>query len=275
MSNDMSNGNLQELNRQTREIWDRKAQFWDERMGEGNPFQRVLVGPASERLLEVQPGQVILEVACGNGVFSRRLASLGAQVVATDFSAGFLDLAKARTTEYPERIAYRLVDATDESQLLALGKRRFDAAVCSMALMDMVTIEPLMRALAQLLRPGGRFVFSLLHPAFNNPGGTRLALEEEDRDGQLVETYYVKVSNYLRVPPVRGVGMLGEPAPHYYFHRSLSVLFGACFAADFVLDALDEPAFGDDDRGGRPLDWANYKDIPPVLVARMRLATQP
>jgi hypothetical protein len=100
-------------------------------------------------------------------------------------------------------------------------------------------------------------------------------LEEEDRDGQLVETYYVKVSNYLRVPPVRGVGMLGEPAPHYYFHRSLSVLFGACFAADFVLDALDEPAFGDDDRGGRPLDWANYKDIPPVLVARMRLATQP
>jgi 2-polyprenyl-3-methyl-5-hydroxy-6-metoxy-1,4-benzoquinol methylase len=275
MSNEMSNGNLQELNRQTREIWDRKAQFWDERMGEGNPFQRVLVGPASERLLGVQPGQVILEVACGNGVFSRRLASLGAQVVATDFSAGFLDLAKARTTEYSERIAYRLVDATDESQLLALGKRRFDAAVCNMALMDMVTIEPLMRALAQLLRPGGRFVFSLLHPAFNNPGGTRLALEEEDRDGQLVETYYVKVSNYLRMPPVWGVGMLGEPAPHYYFHRSLSVLFGACFAAGFVLDGLDEPAFGEDDKGGRPLDWANYKDIPPVLVARMRLATQP
>src|SRR5919202_1288114 len=114
MSNEMSNGNLQELNRQTREIWDRKAQFWDERMGEGNPFQRVLVGPASERLLGVQPGQVILEVACGNGVFSRRLASLGAQVVATDFSAGFLELAKARSTEHPERITYRLVDATDE-----------------------------------------------------------------------------------------------------------------------------------------------------------------
>src|SRR5207248_6911437 len=165
--------------------------------------QRVLVGPASERLLEVQPGQVILEIACGNGVFSRRLASIGAQVVATDFSAGFLELAKARTTEHPERIAYRLVDATDEGQLLALGQRRFDAAVCNMALMDMVTIEPLMRALAQLLRSGGRFVFSLLHPAFNNHGGTRLALEEEDRDGQLVETHYVKVSNYLRVPPVR------------------------------------------------------------------------
>src|SRR5919202_4942025 len=107
-------GNPQDLNLAMREIWDSKARFWDERMGEGNPFQRVLVGPASERLLQVQPGQVILEVACGNGVFSRRLASLGAQVVATDFSAEFLELAKARTTEHPERITYRLVDATDE-----------------------------------------------------------------------------------------------------------------------------------------------------------------
>src|SRR5438067_8376114 len=112
MSSEMSNGDLQELNRETREIWDRKAQFWDERMGEGNQFQRVLVGPASERLLEVQRGQVILEIACGNGVFSRRLASLGAQVIATDFSARFLELAKACTTEHPDRIAYRLVDAT-------------------------------------------------------------------------------------------------------------------------------------------------------------------
>jgi 2-polyprenyl-3-methyl-5-hydroxy-6-metoxy-1,4-benzoquinol methylase len=215
---------------------------------------------------------VILEIACGNGVFSRRLASLGARVVATDFSATFLDLARARTTEHPERIEYRVVDATDESQLLALGERRFDAAVCNMALMDMVAIEPLMRALARLLKPGGRFVFSLLHPAFNNPGGTRLALEEEDRDGQLVETYYVKVSNYLRVPPVRGVGMPGEPTPHYYFHRSLGALFGACFTAGFVLDGLEEPAFGPDDRGGRPLNWANYTDVPPVLVARMRPA---
>lgn len=39
-------------------------------MGEGNAFQRVLVGPASERLLAVQPGQIILDVACGNGVMS-------------------------------------------------------------------------------------------------------------------------------------------------------------------------------------------------------------
>ena len=40
----------------------------------------------------------------------------------------------------------------------------------------------------------------------------------------------------------------------------------------FVLDGLEEPAFGPDDRGGRPLNWANYTDVPPVLVARVRPA---
>lgn len=48
------------------------------------------------------------------------------------------------------------------------------------------------------------------------------------------------------------------------------MLLGACFAAGFVLDGLEEPAFGPEDRGGRPLSWLNYTEIPPVLVARLR-----
>jgi 2-polyprenyl-3-methyl-5-hydroxy-6-metoxy-1,4-benzoquinol methylase len=270
MSMNATPDDLQALTKQTQQIWDRKAAYWDEQMGEGNQFQRVLVGPASERLLAIRPGEVVLDVACGNGVFSRRLAHLGARVVATDFSPVFLERARARTAAHADRIDYVLADATDAAQLLGLGEQRFDAAVCNMALQDMTMIEPLLYALTRLLKPTGRFVFSVPHPAFNIPAGSTLALEEEDRTGELVEVYSVKVSNYLRVPPSLGVGMPGEPVAHYYFHRPLGVLLGACFAAGFVLDGLDEPAFGREDRAGRPLGWANYKDIPPVLVARVR-----
>ena len=75
---------------ETQAIWDGKAEFWDARMGEGNPFQLVLVGPAAERLLMLQPGERVLEIACGNGVFARRLARLGGRITATDFSRRFL-----------------------------------------------------------------------------------------------------------------------------------------------------------------------------------------
>jgi len=261
-----------DFNRETQAIWDTKAQFWDERMGaEGNLFQKVLIGPATERLLEVKPDQVVLEIACGNGVFSRRLAHLGAKVVAIDFSKKFLSLAQSRYGNKQEDIKYLLLDATDEEQLLTLGVGHFDAGVCNMALMDMSSLGPLASALTKLLKPKSSFVFSIPHPAFNNPAGTKLALEEEDRVGCVSQVFYVKVSDYLEVPPSQGTGILGEPIPHYYFHRSLSSIFGTFFHRGFILDGLEEPAFGPTDKGGGPLSWANYKNIPPVLVARMRL----
>src|SRR4051794_6707697 len=89
-------GTLDALRHETRRIWDAKAEYWDARMGEGNQFQLVLVGPSSERLLAIRPGETVLDAGCGNGVFSRRLASLGARVVGTDVSERFLERARAR-----------------------------------------------------------------------------------------------------------------------------------------------------------------------------------
>jgi 2-polyprenyl-3-methyl-5-hydroxy-6-metoxy-1,4-benzoquinol methylase len=257
------------LNQEARTIWNQNAAFWDERMGDGNAFQRQLVGPATERLLDLHPGEQVLEIACGNGVFARRLAQLGAQVLASDFSEGMLERARARTTEHADRIEYRLLDATDEAQLLSLGQRRFDAAVCNMALMDMAAMEPLLSALARLLKVGGRFVFSVTHPCFNTTGCARM-VEEIDRDGELITTYSVKVSRYRGLTQARGQGIIGQPTPQYYFERTLSALFTACFRAGFVLDGLEEPAFEQPGRE-RAIDWANYHEIPPVLAARLRL----
>ncbi len=272
MRTESSPSDPRQLNSENQQLWERKAQFWDARMGEGKQFQRVLVGPASERLLEVRPGEVVLDVARGNGVMSRRLAQLGATVVATDFSSMLLERARSRTIEHADRIEYLLADATDEAQLLALGEGRFDTAVCNMALQHMANIGRLMRALPRLLRPPSRFVFSVPHPAFNFPLGSKLALEEEDREGNLVEVYSVTVSNYLHVPLTKSTGMSGEPTPHYFFHRPLHVLLGACLENGFVLDGLEEPAFGPQHEAGRPLGWANFTDIPLVFVARLRRA---
>src|SRR5437764_9073204 len=120
-----------DLNEETRSIWNQNASFWDDRMGDGNDFQRILIGPASERLLNLQPGETVIEIACGNGVFARRMAQLGVHVIVTDFSAQLLERARARTTEQANRIEYHFLDATREDQIVALGQQRFDAAVCN------------------------------------------------------------------------------------------------------------------------------------------------
>ena len=170
-----------------------------------------------------------------------------------------------------DQLDYRVADATDPDALSALGVGEFDGALCNMALMDMADIRPLMTALPALLRPAGRFVFSVLHPCFNNPAAVQMG-ELQDSDGALVTTYSVKISRYLTPFTREGVAMPGQPMPHPYFHRPLEELLGAGFAAGFVLDALEERAFPPENTGGSTaLSWnGRFSEIPPVLVGRMR-----
>ena len=264
-----------QANRETQEAWNENAAFWDGRMGEGNDFVEVLEWPALERLLQLRPGERVLDIACGNGLTSRRLAAMGAEVVAFDFASEMIARAEGRACQDGDRITYLVLDATDEAALLALGERRFDAAICNMALFDMAEIEPLMRALARLLRPSGRFVFSVIHPCFNNPSVTHLG-ELIDREGDSQTVYSVKVSGYISPLTARGFAIAGQPRPQLYFHRPLQALLGAGFAAGFVLDGLEERAFAPDHPQGRnALTWGgHYAEIPPVLVARLRLPGQ-
>jgi len=264
-------GDFPELNETVREVWDRNADFWNERMGEGNDFHRVLIAPAQERLLQLHPGESVLDIGCGNGQFARRMAELGANVLAFDVSPKMIELARRHTVQDQDRIEYRLVDAADDTALAALGRSRFDAAVCTMAMMDMAAIGPLMAGLATLLKNEGRFVFSILHPCFNS-AAVKLVAEEGTNDaGELVTSYGIAVSAYIRPRSVKGVAMRGQPAAQYYFDRPISVLFNMCFGAGFVLDGLEEPTFPVAAGSGRPT-WSNITQIPPALVARMRPA---
>jgi len=258
-----------ENNLDARDAWNTNAEFWDEQMGEGNDFFNVLVWPAVVRLLPVQVGSRILDVACGNGLTSRRLSDAGANVVAIDFSDRLIAVAKGRSRG--RNVDYRVVDATDPTALVELGLGMFDAALCNMALMDMADIRPLMKALAGLLCAGGAFVFSVLHPCFNNPSVVQMG-ELEDREGTFETTYSVKVSRYPTSFTRFGAAMHEQPTPHPYFHRSLSALMGPGLDAGFVLDALEECAFPPGHpAGSSALSWGGqFCEIPPVLVVRMR-----
>jgi 2-polyprenyl-3-methyl-5-hydroxy-6-metoxy-1,4-benzoquinol methylase len=256
-----------ELAAESQRIWNGNARWWDARMGEGNDWHTRLIAPTVNRLLDLRSGESVADLACGNGLLARDMARQGVRVLACDFSAEFLDCARTRSSEYADRIEYRLMDLSDPQQLAALGTAQFDAAVCNMAIMDMAAITPLLAAVRRAVRAGGRFVFSILHPCFNT-NGTRLIAECDDVLGV---HYAVRVDRYLGLEPESGIGILGQPAPHYYFHRPLSVLLAACFAAGFVVDGFEEPSSGLlAPPSAKPLTWNNYTDIPPILAVRLR-----
>jgi 2-polyprenyl-3-methyl-5-hydroxy-6-metoxy-1,4-benzoquinol methylase len=261
-----------EYDGQTAGVWDQLAEWWDDKIGNGNSFQDYLIEPASERLLALQPGEQVLDIACGAGRFTRRMAALGANITAFDHSEKFIKRAKERTTEHADKIDYRVLDASDKSALIALGENKYDAAVCTMGLMDMSSIEPLISTLPKLLKLDGRFVFSVIHPVFNS-GSSRLVAEQYDKDGEIITRSGVTVTEYARPYAYMGLGIYGQPVQQHYFHRPVSLLFNTCFKHGFVLDGMEEPTLPEELKGKSrmPLSFDNMPAIPPVLVARMVL----
>lgn len=255
---------------ENRRIWDANARWWDDRIGDGNGFQTRLIEPATERLLAVSRGDVVLDIACGAGRLARRLAERGARVVALDQSDRFIERARERTP-LDVAVDYRVLDASDEEALLSLGAGRFDKAVSTMALMDMPEIEPLLSALTRLLKPGGAFVFSITHPCFHSAEARRFAEVFEDEAGRHGVRTGVKVSLY-RTPFARKTeGIVGQPEAQYYFHRPIHALFGSCFASGFVVDGIEEPGLPPTGERRAAAGWEDMPEIPPILVVRTRL----
>jgi ubiquinone/menaquinone biosynthesis C-methylase UbiE len=253
------------LHDDVRSAWDELAAFWDERMEAGATWQRHLIQPSVERLLRLEPGERVLEIASGNGEFARRMSELGGHVLATDFSEAMLEIARSHGGE----VEYRYADATEEESLLALGDPgAFDAVVSNMAIMDMEFIAPMVVAAARLLKPGGRFVLSTLHPAFNS--GDARPTVELDVEGSTTEVYSVKVSSsYGQSSTGKGIAIPGQPVEQWYFHRPLWMIMEPFFENGFVLDGLEEPLVGlEHGKPGTPMHV--YTQLPGVLVARMR-----
>ena len=257
---------------QTIPVWDRIAAFWDDHVREGNDFQVRLIMPATDRLLSEVSGRRVLDACCGNGNYARKLASRGASVIAFDGSSAFIECAKTRTPS-GMKIDYRVIDATDETALLTLcDDGPFDAIVCSMAIMDLAVIDPLLRAARALLAPGGAFVFSVCHPCFN---GSRVRFTAEyandERTGCMTQCFGIAMNEYLTPTADLNEGIVNQPEPHPMYHRPMSLLLSACFAAGFVIDALEEPAFSPEGRRGKnAFSWAKRPQIPPALVVRLR-----
>ncbi len=252
---------------EVRAVWNANAKFWDGKMGEGNVFHKTLIEPTQLKLLNIKPGQAILDVACGNGQFARKMAKLGAKVTAIDFSDKFIKIAKSKGSH---NIQYQVVDVASQIDLENLAGKTFDSIVCTMALMDMEKIEPLIRYSPRLLARGGTFVFSILHPCFNS-GNCVLVHERDDLGGEVRDRYSVKVDSYLIEKRNLGIGMVGQPKPQYYFHRPVSTILRHFFGAGFVLDAYEEPSFANLENSNTIYENV-FKHMPPALVCRLRVS---
>jgi toxoflavin synthase len=109
-------------------------------------------------------GKRVLDVACGEGHFTRMLGNAGAaEVVGIDISERMIDLAREQEARQPLGIEYRVEDAR-----AVIGQADFDLVVGAWLLVYAQTRAELVqmcRGLASRLRSGGRLVTVINNPA--------------------------------------------------------------------------------------------------------------
>jgi ubiquinone/menaquinone biosynthesis C-methylase UbiE len=100
-----------------------------------------------------------LEIGCGSGEFCRLLANRSERVLGLDFSAGMLDLAWARSAEYPN-IEYMNADILTHD----FGDEKFDC-ITSIATLHHMPLRQILPKLRDILKPGGTLlVLDLYQP---------------------------------------------------------------------------------------------------------------
>ena len=113
-------------------------------------------------------GMAVLDVACGEGFYTRILRQRGAaRVTGVDLSQGMIDLARSQEAQHPLGIDYKVSDARELP-----GTGEFDLTFAAYLLNYARTraeLQAMCDGLARSLQPGGRFVTVNCNPALHFP----------------------------------------------------------------------------------------------------------
>lgn len=118
--------------------------------------------------VNLQPGEHVLDVACGTGIVSRRacrrVGYLG-RVAGVELNPAMLEVAR-QVSAYFEQIEYFQGSALD----LPVSDSQFDAALCQAAIQFIPDREAAVREMYRALKPGGRVGLNVFRTPEHNPG---------------------------------------------------------------------------------------------------------
>ena len=207
------------------------AQWYDQFLREKPIYTEVILPNLLALVGEVE-GEVICDLACGQGWVARELARRGAQVTGLDLAPNLLALAQRYEEQEPLGIMYVQGNAERAERL---SDRQFTGCICVMALITIVDLQATFQSIRRILKPGGWLVFAIPHPCFETPHAQWTSLPDPEHPLGRIVTGYFDERHWFSSNPDGVRSRVGD------YHRMLSTYLNQLAAAGFALERTLEP----------------------------------
>ena len=242
-------------------LWDQASRWYDSLVGmSGSDYHQTIVMPGVLKLLELKAGRRVLDLACGQGVFSRFLLEKKIKPEGLDSSEELLRMARAHSVK---PITYHLGNAGDGK---LLDGQEFDGIACLLAVQNMEKVEPVFQNVARWLKPKGKFVMVLTHPCFRIPRQTHWGWDDEKKiEYRRVDRYANEMKIPILTPP-----FIDKVNFTMTYHRPLQNYFSALLKAGLCVDSLEEWMSNKESAPGKRSRGENRarKEVPLFMAIR-------
>lgn len=219
--------------------WGGVADWYDGLLGEEDTYQKEVILPNLLRLMAPKAGMHILDLACGQGFFSRALAATGAKVTGVDISPELIEIARAKSPVSKSGVPAFAVSPADH--LPRVDGATFDAVLVSLAIQNIENLQGTFDECVRVLKPTGKLFIVMNHPAFRVPKRSGWGWDDATKSQyRRVDAYLSESKEEIVMNPGKEAAGVASAAKTVSFHRPLQLYFKKLQKAGFAVSRLEE-----------------------------------
>lgn len=193
-------------------------------------YQRELILPNLLRLTNIKKGQLILDIACGQGFFAREFYKAGAKVIAVDISEELINIAKKQSAS---SVTYYVSSAEN---MPFLANASIDKITIILAIQNIENVNDVFKECSRVLMPKGKMYLVLNHPVFRIPKESSWGWDEKRK------IQYRRIDSYLSESRAK-IQMHPSQNPNEFtwsFHRPLQFYSKTLSKNNFCISRIEE-----------------------------------
>lgn len=211
--------------------WGNVAAWYDEYLADEDSYQQQVILPNLLRIVDPKRDQRILDLACGQGFFTAHFAASGAGVMGVDISPELIQTARKKI-----RMPNVVFEVSSAHKLGFLRNSTFDTVVSVLATQNIKELDETFAECERILKPGGRLVLVINHPAFRVPQASDWQYDAAgQRQGRVVYKYMSEAT--LKIDMYPGAK---KKTFTYSFHRPLQTFVKWLSKRGFAITRLEE-----------------------------------